>query len=326
MSIVANKMILDTLNEKLKDTLTVSNMEIVLSTVRDVIANYEITAYEIEETGKDMMLEAFLDAMNVEGKSDKTVTRYRYILGNFFKYVKVPSHHVTQYHIRTYLAKEKERGIADNTIRGYCWVFSAYFGWLHRDGIIQRNPMGNIGKVKVQKKVKEVFTEVEIEKLKNACTLTRDKAIISFLKSTGCRISEVTSLDRDDIDFTNLECIVLGKGNKQRAVYLDAVTGMVLQKYLNERKDDSPALFVGKAGERLRPGGVRIMLNRIGKQAGVDHVHPHKFRRTEITELVNRGMPIEQVKAIAGHEKIDTTMAYVVIDQQNVKNSYRKYA
>lgn len=328
MSYVVNCMILNQVKEKMIDILTVSQMDTLSFALMNVLTEYESTPIVVNASEKDIMLDAFVEAVRVEGRSEKTIDRYQYVIKRFLKAACVPSHMVTQYHIRKYLSDEKNRGISDSTIKGYCWVFSAYFGWLHRDGIIQKNPMGNIGSVKVQKKVKEVFTEVEIEKLKDACGTIRDKAIICFLKATGCRISEVTSLNRDNIDFVNLECVVLGKGNKQRTVYIDPVTSMILQNYLAKRTDDNPALFVGGKSpfERMNPGGIRAMLNRIGKIAGVNHVHPHKFRRTELTELVNRGMSIEQVKTLAGHEKIETTMGYVNVEQSNVKHSYRKFA
>ena len=326
MSIVANRMIIDEVRERLADKLTAKGLEDVTEIITDVLANYEILPNMVQDTGTDMMLDAYIDAMDVEGLSKKTLGYYRLIIKNFLKRAGVNSGNVTQYHIRQYLATEKARGIKDSTIRNYCWVFSAYFGWLHRDGIIQRNPMNNIGRVKVQKKVREVFSEIDIEKLKNGCLCLRDKAIVCFLKSTGCRISEVTALNRDDIDFQNLECIVLGKGNKERRVYIDLVTGMILKEYLESRQDLSPALFTGRRTDRLKPGAIRKILRELGERTGVEHVHPHKFRATQLTELANRGMPIEQVKMLAGHEKIDTTMGYVRLDQENVKNSYRKYA
>lgn len=327
MSLVANKMVADLLSEQLKDVLTVYNLQVVLDSLTKVLSKFEIEPAIIEDCSNDVMLDAFLEALRVEGRSERTLKHYRYVITKFLQHSKVQSINVTQYHIRTFLSNEKNRGIADGTIKGYCWVFSSYFGWLHRDGIIQRNPMGNIGTIKTQKKVKEVFTEVDIEKMKNGCKTLRDKALIYFMKSTCCRVGEIERLNRDDIDFTNLECIVLGKGNKQRHVYFDAVTGMMLQEYLKSRKDDNPALFVGETRhDRLKQGGIRAMLSNLSKRTGVSHIHPHKFRRTEITELVAKGMPIELVKEIAGHEKIDTTMGYVKIDQLNVKNSYRKYA
>lgn len=328
MSYVVNRIVIDQLKDKMKDSLTASQLDVLSFAMMDVLTRYDVSPVAANVLEEDTMLDAFLDALRVEGRSPKTLDRYRYIITRFLKSACVPSHMVTQYHIRKYLSEEKNRGIGDGTIKGYCWVFSAYFGWLHRDGIIQKNPMGNIGNVKVQKKVREVFTDVEIEKLKSACSCVRDKAIICFLKATGCRISEVTALNRDDIDFVNLECIVLGKGNKQRTVYIDSVTAMILNTYLSERTDDNPALFVDIRSpfSRLTPGGIRAMLKRIGGVAGVAHVHPHKFRRTELSELVNRGMSIEQVKTLAGHEKIETTMHYVNVEQANVKNSYRKFA
>ena len=178
------------------------------------------------------------------------------------------------------------------------------------------------------KKVKTVFSEVDIERLKQACKTPRDKAIICFLKSTGCRISEVCALNRSDIDFSRNQCIVLGKGNKERTVYMDEVSAMILKDYVDSRTDDFPALFYSKHGNehRITPGGIRTMLSNLGKETGVEHVHPHKFRRTEITHLVNRGMSIEQVKALAGHEKMDTTMQYVVLNQEDIKNNYLKYS
>lgn len=326
MSMLANNSILTELQSQLEDHLTSSSMTKVLEVASNILSKYDITPIKVEDSGEDIYLDTFIDAIRVEGRSEQTIRHYRYIASRFLKSVKTHSSNISQYHIRKYLSEEKRRGVSDSTIRGYCWVFGSYFGWLHREGIITKNPMWNIGKIKIPKKEKEVFTEIEIEKLKQACTTIRDKAIIYFLKSTGCRISEVTNLNIDDIDFENLECVVFGKGSKERTVYIDSVCGMFLKSYLSTRTDLNPALFVGKNNERLQPGGIRNMLNKVAEKAGVKHVHPHKFRRTEITELVNKGMAIEQVKLLAGHEKIDTTMSYVVLNKENVKNAYRKFA
>lgn len=327
MSLMANESILSEIKAGLENQLTSSAMDKVMEIISTVIGKYDISPVVIEESGDDVFLDTFIDAICVEGRSKNTIHHYRYLISRFLKAVSTHSVNITQYHIRKYLSEEKNRGISDQTIRGYCWVFSSYFGWLHREGIIRKNPMWNIGKIKVPKKEKDVFTETDVERLKQACNSIRDKAIICFLKSTGCRVSEVTNLNIDDIDFVNLECIVLGKGNKERTVYLDSITSMVLQNYLSRRQDDNPALFVSKlGGRRLQPGGIRCMLKNLSEKTGVQHVHPHKFRRTEITELVNKGMPIEQVKTLAGHEKIDTTMSYVVMNKENIKYSYRKFA
>ena len=166
----------------------------------------------------------------------------------------------------------------------------------------------------------------ELERLNRCCTNRRDRAILHFLRSTGCRISEVTELDRSVVNIESLECVVHGKGNKERTVYLDDVAGMVLAEYLDSRTDDNPALFVNRYKERMQPGGVREMLNKLAEAAGVDHVHPHKFRRTLATNMSRHGMPIQEVAKILGHEKLDTTMKYVVLNKDDVKASYRRFA
>lgn len=185
-------------------------------------------------------------------------------------------------------------------------------------------------KKKLQEIAKEDETkvwDVDLELLKTHCKRTRDKAIILFLLSTGCRISEVTQLNRTDVDFDNLVCKVLGKGNKERMVYIDAVTAMILNEYLQSRKDDSPALFVGKGSPRLSQGGIRLVLKNIQKDAQIKTtVHPHRFRRTLATNLIHRGMPIQEVARILGHEKLDTTMKYVCLNDSDIKFSYNKFA
>ena len=238
----------------------------------------------------------------------------------------VPTRSITVYHLRQYLAKEKARGISDRTLEGTRQVFSAYFNWLHREQLIDTNPTANLGAIKYPKKIKVTYSEIDIEKMKFCCKTLRDRAIICFLLSTGCRISEMIRLNREDVDLNNLECTVLGKGNKERTVFLDSVTGMLIRDYLTQRKDDSPALFIGKRKQRLSAQGVRAMMVKLAKASAVDHVHPHKFRRTLATSLIRHGMPIQEVAAILGHDKLDTTMQYVVLDKTDVKNSYRKYA
>lgn len=170
------------------------------------------------------------------------------------------------------------------------------------------------------------MTEVEIEKLNQACTERRDKAIIYFLLYTGCRVSEMTELNREDLDLEKLQCIVHGKGNKERKVYLKQVAGMLIKEYLETRTDDNPALFIGRCGKRLQQNGVRVMLKRIAKLAGVEHVHPHKFRRTYATDLHRHGAPVQNISSLLGHDKLDTTMKYVFIDDTDNENAYRRFA
>ena len=271
------------------------------------------------------MLKCFLEALKVQGRSEKTIERYRYILERMLKAVGVPTRRVNVYHLRTYIAAEKARGIKDATLESNRQIYSSYFGWLQREGLIEKNPIANMGVIKVPKKEKQTFTDVDLDNLKNACKCARDRAIVMFLAATGCRISEVVALNRSDIDFVNLRCVVHGKGNKERMAFFDNVTAVALQRYLAERHDFLPELFSGKRG-RLSADGVRSMLNDLADRAGVEHVHPHKFRRTFATELARHGMPIQRIMAVLGHESIDTTMGYVVQNVNEVDNDYRRYA
>lgn len=325
MSIIAMDTLTKSIRNRIGDFVPANLIDNVLEAVSDILMGYEVNQIITDNVEKDFLLDAFIEALKVEGRSVKTLERYRYIITRFLTAISITSRAVSVYHVRKWISDEKDRGISDNTLNGCRMVLSSYYGWLHREGLIAKNPMANIGTIKHEKKVKDIYSDVDIEKLKMSCTSKRDKAIVSFLKATGCRISEVTQLDKDDVDLIKHECIVLGKGNKQRTVYFDAVTGMLLKEYIDSRNDDSPALFIGKGSERLTPGGVRFMLNRLGSVSGVEHVHPHKFRRTQITNLVDRGMPLQLVRDLAGHAKLDTTLEYVVTQQSSVKSAYEKY-
>ena len=326
MSIEAKATLLKTMEQQLSTEITAADMSKVLTALADQLAGYQLTQTDPGDTGADDLLDAYMAAMQIQGRSPKTLERYRYIILRMLELVRVNTRNITVYHLRAYLAQEKARGISDRTLEGNRQVFSAYFNWLQREGLIQTNPTANLGAIKFAKKIKLTYSDIDIERLKYNCASLRDRAIVCFLKSTGCRISEMTQLNRDDIDLADLEVTVLGKGNKERTVYLDPVTGMLIGEYLNQRTDDHPALFIGKGTERLKPGGVRYMLCHLAERASVNHVHPHKFRRTLATNLIRHGMPIQEVAAILGHDKLDTTMQYVVLDKSDVKNSYRKYA
>lgn len=326
MAIEAKVALLKSIEQQLSTEITAADMSKVLSAVADQLAGFEVVQMDTCAAKSDDLLEAYTSAMQLQGRSETTVERYRYLIGRMMAAVNVPTRSITVYHLRQYLAQEKARGISDRTLEGTRQVYNAYFNWLQREGLIESNPTANLGAIKCQKKIKTTYTEVDIEKMKFECKSLRDRAIVAFLLSTGCRISEMTHLDRSDIDLVSLECTVLGKGNKERTVYLDPVTGMLLKTYLNSRTDDHPALFIGKGTARLTPGGVRAMLKKLGEATNVDHVHPHKFRRTLATNLIRHGMPVQEVAAILGHDKLDTTMQYVVLDNTDVKNAYRKYA
>ena len=327
MSVEAKQQLIKAMQKRLRCDLTVDAMEAITDALTEELGRYSVE-YAGDDAGStsEECLEAFLAAKRLEGRSEKTIARYEYILGRLFEEVRVPVQEITVFHLRGYLTKRKGLGISESTLEGDRTVFSAYFGWLHKEGLLKSNPCANLAPIKCPKVVRLPFSDVEIAKLCDHCERTRDRAILGFLLATGCRISEVCALNRQDIDFAHGQCIVYGKGAKERPVYLDDVAAMYLRRYLAERKDALPALFAGMGTERMTTDGVRKMLLRLAERAGVDDVHPHRFRRTLATNLIARGMPLQEVAAILGHDKIDTTMKYVYLDRQDVHNSYRKYS
>lgn len=326
MAIESKVALMNELERDLSTRLTAADMSAVMSVLSDRLAGYDVKCTGEAPDANDDLLDAYLNALDVQGRSPKTLTHYRYVISRMMKSVKTPTRRITVYHLRNYLASEKARGISDHTLETTRQAFSAYFNWLHREGLIETNPTANLGAIKYPKLQKELYSDADLERLKFGCKTIRDRAIVCFLKATGCRISEMCQLNRADINFAALECKVLGKGNKERPLFLDEVAAMTLQEYLSERKDTSPALFAGKGTDRLKDHGVRKMLTQLAKRTNVHHVHPHKFRRTLATNLIRKGMAIQTVAAILGHDKLDTTMEYVTLDKSDVKNSYRKYA
>lgn len=326
MAIEAKATLLSGLEQQLSATITAADMVKVLSAVADQLENYEIVQVNHGEYMADDLLDAFIAAKRISGLSEKTIYRYKYQIRRMMQAVKVATRSITVYHLRQYLANEKLRGVMDTTLEGTRQVLNAYFNWLHRERLIDINPVANLTVIKCAKKIKNIYSEIDVERMKFAAKTMRDRAIVCFLLSTGCRISEMVQLNKDDLDLVNLECTVFGKGAKERTVYFDPVTGMLLRDYINQRNDIDPALFVSRHGKRITSGAVREMMAKLAKAANVDHVHPHKFRRTLATNLIRHGMPIQEVAMILGHDKIETTMEYVVLDKTDVKNSYRKYA
>ena len=325
MTIQAKHNLISNVEEKIGDFLTVTNTRKVTAVLSDSLSEYEVEEIKQTEVSKDL-LHLFLDAKTIEGRSAKTIARYSYILEKMINKIGVPIERITTAHIRAYLKEEKDRGVSDRSLDGLRTTMSSFFTWLWKEGEIKANPMTPIGAIKCKQVVRLPFTEVDIEKLKDGCRKDRDKALVCFMLSTGARISEVCALNIEDVDFQNLECTVLGKGNKERTVFIDEVTAMLLKNYLSTRAaKGSDPLFNGTRG-RLEPNGVRMMLKDLQKKTGVENVHPHRFRRTLATRLINHGMPIQEVAMILGHESIETTMEYVYIDKVNVKNSYRKYS
>lgn len=326
MAIESKVGFLNQLEQRLSAEVTADVMARTLAIVSDVLEGFDmIETFRKENDGMDDLLDSYVSAMEVSGLSQKTIDRYVYIIKRALGVINMPTRQITIYHLRNYLAKQKARGLSDITLEGERQILRGYFNWLQNEALIERNPAANLGPIKCAKKQKKAYTAIEIEKLNQSCDQIRDRALLAFLEATGCRISETLELNREGIDLKNLTCVVHGKGNVERPVYFDSVTGMILSQYLEERKDDCEALFINRYGQRLNAGGARVILNRLADRAGVDHVHPHKFRRTLATNLSRHGMPIEEIAQILGHAKLDTTMKYVVMDNETTKNSYRRF-
>lgn len=326
MAIDAKVSFISMMEKDLASVVTLEQMDRIRRSVVELLDKFAMTELREQDLEDDDLLECYLDAMKVQNRSKLTINRYEYIIRNVMKAVKVPTRRINVYHLRNYIAKEQARGLKDSTLEGIRQVISAYFNWLQREALIEKNPTANLGAIKCEKKKKKRYTDIEMAKLVLSCESKRDLAIVHFLSSTGCRVSEMTGLNRDDVNLEKLECIVHGKGNKERVVFMSDVAGDAIREYLAGRTDGNEALFVGRCKERLQPGGVRFMLNAIAEKAGVEHCHPHKFRRTRATELTRRGMPIQEVAKILGHEKIDTTMRYLDIDNEQMRSDFRRFA
>lgn len=282
----------------------------------------------INGISNDNYLSMFLNAKKIEGCSERTLSYYKTTVEKLLDEIDDPIRKVTTDDIRDYLANYQ--GLNDcskTTIDNIRRNISSFFTWLEEEDYIIKSPMRRIHKIKTTKTVKEIISDEEIEKMRDRCSSLRDLAIIDLLYSTGIRIGELVRLNIDDIDFEERECIVFGKGDKERRVYFDAKTKIHLMSYINSRSDANPALFVTLDApyDRLQISGVEIRLRRLGRELGINKVHPHKFRRTMATRAIDKGMPIEQVQKLLGHSQIDTTMHYAIVNQTNVKVAHRKF-
>lgn len=327
MSIAAKQLLLRDVEKNLGVFLTVEEVRYTMQVLTECLSIFDVEQIEEKCTDAESgeYLTAFLDAKRVEGRAESTIDQYDYIINRMYEAISVPIKKISVFHLRSYFAAESARGISNCTLNGVRSVIVGYFNWLQKEGLLTHNPTINLNPIKDTKKVLLPYTAVDIEKLKEACKTNRNKAIISILLSTGCRIGEICRLNRTDINFATKEIIVLGKGKKERTVFIDDVTSMLLQRYLSERTDGFEALFIGKGSKRLTQSGIRKMLHVVADIANVENTHPHRFRRTLATNLNYHGMPIQEVAAILGHEKLDTTMKYVYINKSNVKTSYYKY-
>lgn len=270
----------------------------------------------------------FISSKQVEGCSKRTLKYYQEIIERLVNQENKSIDLISTDDIRQYLYKyKKDTQCSSITIDNIRRVFSSFFSWLEDEDYILKSPVRRIHKVKSPTVVKETFTDENIEKMRDECRNVRNLALIEMLISTGVRVGEIVNLNIDDINFEERSCIVLGKGNKQREVYFDARTKIHLLQYLKNRKDDNNALFVSmkKPNQRLSISGIELIVRKLGKEAKVNEVYPHKFRRTLATMAIDKGMPVEQVQKLLGHVKIETTMHYAMVNQSNVKISHRKY-
>ena len=287
-----------------------------------------ITQENVEPTDSTVPLDAFIAAKKVEGCSEKTLAYYRKTVQDMLESVGKPAQQIVTDDLRKYLSDYQSiRGASKVTIDNIRRILGSFFAWLEDEDYILKSPVRRIHKVKTTKVVKDTYSDEALEKMRDNSRSLRDLAIIDILASTGMRVGELVQLNREDINFEERECVVLGKGNKERMVYFDARTKIHLQNYLDSRSDGSSALFVGLRAphNRLSIGGVESMLRELGKVLSIPKVHPHKFRRTLATTALDKGMPIEQVQQLLGHQRIDTTLRYAMVKQQNVKQAHRRF-
>jgi site-specific recombinase XerD len=281
-----------------------------------------------EEKGNPDYLNIFICAKRVEGCSEKSLKYYKSTIENMINIMKKPVRHILTEDIREYLSDyQKINSCSKVTLDNIRRIISSFFSWLEDEDYILKSPVRRIHKIKTAKVVKETYSDENLEIMRDHSNNIRDLAMIDLLNSTGMRVGELVKLNIEDVNFDERECIVLGKGEKERKVYFDARTKIHLQNYINSRCDNNEALFASLLSpfNRLQISGVEIRLRQLGKKLNINKVHPHKFRRTLATRAIDKGMPIEQVQQLLGHQKIDTTLQYAMVSQNNVKNSHRKY-
>lgn len=324
--------ITQTVMMKLHNALDVDQLRATQDALTMVLHRYTISENKGEivpytEDQNAAIVNHYIMVKTIEGLSNKTLRYYRCEILKFLTAMNKPVSSVSTNDIRYYLAVKMKNGVskttADNTLR----ILRTFFKWTAAEEIIKKDPTLTIKKIKFDKLIKKPFSESELEQLRASMKSTRDKAILEFLFSTGARVSEVAALNKADVDFVKEQCIVFGKGHKERYVYLNAKCIFWLQRYLSERNDQNEALFVSEnePHHRLKISAFELTLRKQGKACGVPDVHPHRFRRTAATFALRRGMPIDQVRQMLGHTQIQTTLLYAVTDDIETKESHRKY-
>lgn len=309
----------------MSEYLSIAQMKKLQEVILQTFAENEAEKAEI---ANDKFLEMFLDAKTIEGCSERTIKYYRETVQHLLSQTETSVRKITTEEIREYLSDyQKLNNCSNVTIDNVRRNISSFFSWLEEEDYILKSPMRRIHKIKTKTVVKSVISDEGIEKLRDNCNEKRDLAIIDLLYSTGIRVGELVKLNIDDIDLEGRECIVYGKGDKERRVYFDAKAKVHLKDYINTRTDKNKALFVtlDAPHDRLKISGVEIRLRKLGRKLSLERVHPHKFRRSMATRAIDKGMPIEQVQKILGHSQIDTTMQYAMVNQNNVKTAHQKY-
>jgi len=303
--------------EKLKEVLLYTFYNIEVTSIKDEL---------VEDTTDYAKM--FIAAKRIEGCSERTLNYYETTIKTMVDKLSKKVNSIETEDLRNYLSEyQAKNNCSKVTIDNVRRILSSFFAWLEDEDYIMKSPVRRIHKVKATQTVKETYTDEELEEMRDACVEIRDLAMVDFLASTGVRVGELVNLDRVDVDMQERSCVVLGKGGKEREVYFDARTKIHLQNYLNSRIDNNPALFVSllRPYDRLKISGIEIRLRELGKRINIKKIHPHKFRRTMATKAIDKGMPIEQVQVLLGHRKIDTTLQYAMVNQNNVRNSHKKF-
>ena len=326
-----NKIIENTILS-MQNVLTENQLSELKNTLYIQLNEYDLTKRCTEVAMIDNSCEAtlrrYIVTKRIEGKSEGTLKRYYDINRDMLVFLQKPLDKITTFDLRYYLAYYKENHkVINSTLDGMRRVYKSFFSWCFAEEIISHNPSASLTQIKSEKVIRKPYSDTDMELVKRQCKNKRDRAIVEFLYSSGCRISEVIALNRDDINFVTREAIVRGKGNKQRIIYLSEICALYLREYLDTRTDDNPCLFAyeRKPYGRFKQNGIRAMLKRTARQAHVDNVHPHRYRRTLATNLIDCGASIQDVATILGHEDIKTTQIYCHISQQNVRHTHQKY-
>lgn len=322
------KQIINDIEQKMRSFLNNEQRKRLEEVLEYAFYGVEIIKTDNDEKNQIDYSDIFVSAKRVEGCSERTLNYYKTTIDNMLNSVDKKVNNIETDDLRKYLADyQLNNQCSKVTIDNVRRILSSFFAWLEDEDYIIKSPTRRIHKIKTMKTVKETYSDEELEEMRDSCDEIRDLALIDFLSSTGVRVGELVNLNIKDIDFENRSCVVLGKGSKQREVYFDARTKIHLQNYLSTRIDNNQALFVSLLHpfNRLKISGVEIRLRELGNKININRVHPHKFRRTMATKAIDKGMPIEQVQVLLGHSKIDTTLEYAMVNQNNVKNSYRKY-